>query len=73
MPLTLQDLRTYAEKLENRAPLSLKEYLIDLGYAKDLVDLIIKNPGNSLTESIALDDDEIDSDDRDKIGMMECI
>ena len=66
-------MRAYAEKLENRGPLSLKEYLIDLGYAKDLVDLIIENPGNSSTESNALDDDKINSDDRDKIGMMECV
>jgi hypothetical protein len=69
--LTSKGLRTYDEKLENREPLSLKEYLIDLGYAKDLVDSIIENPGNSSTESNALDDDQIDSDDQDEIGMME--
>ena len=51
MPSKAEDVKVYAEKLKDRDVLSLKEFLMDYGYAEELVDSVLEDPINSIVEA----------------------
>ena len=61
IPVRAKMVREYAQKLEGREVLSVREYLLDQGYAEALVDNVLNAPENAL--SVANEDDGDDEDE----------
>ena len=61
LPSKAEDVKVYAEKLKDRDVLSLKEFLMDYGYAEELVDSVLEDPINSIVE--AEDDEAMEDED----------
>ena len=53
LPSKASDIKAFAKKLEGRECLTVREYLIDQGYAERLVDQVLEAPENALSEADA--------------------
>ena len=58
LPQKADAVKAYAEKLEDRDVVSLKDFLMDRGYAEELVDSILEDPINNIVEAVVGEDDE---------------
>ena len=66
MPTKVTPLKEFDKKLAGREPLTVKEFLMDQGYAKDLVDSVVDDPANCPTKSVeedAAEESEVEEDD----------
>ena len=63
IPSKAEEVRTYAMMLEDREPLTIKQFLLDLEYCEDLVDSILSGDENGDSDDNGAD--IVDEGDRD--------
>ena len=63
LPTLRDDIKAFAKKLEGRECLTVREYLIDQGYAERLVDQVLKAPGDALSQLSEADEGGEDADE----------
>jgi hypothetical protein len=63
IPSKADEVRTYAMMLEDREPLTTKQFLLDLKYGKDLVDFILSGDESGDRENVSISDGGDNDDD----------
>ena len=67
IPSKADEVRTYATMFEDREPLTIKQFLLDLEYGEDLVDHILSGDDGGDRDSNGTDDG-----DRDDASISDC-
>ena len=76
LPTKKNLLVVYANAMKNRAPMTVKEYLLDQGHPEALIDTVLANREDNLTEddvddeeeSVPSDDEEEDEEEGDELS-----